>query len=190
MPQIWKQNSRIQNPPFLGKIRLSHSFITTAEEFGHTSRSLLCFTTSPNKTLPQQLQSITILCTAEKHGKLQILLNIALLHWLQIKLSACTLLLLHGSFRVKKWGFERAVSKLVFLALNKLVGPHGVHWGQFWPPPAILGSIFTPGWLFGYVEHPKFQISFWSHFLWFCCPFCIQRDGISPLLMFKVQNRP
>lgn len=95
-----------------------------------------------------------------------------------------------GSFRVKKWGFERAVSKLFFLALNKLVGPHGVHRGQFWPPPAILGSIFTPGWLFGYVEHPKFQISFWSHFLWFCCPFCIQRDGISPLLMFKVQNRP
>ena len=42
-----------------------------------------------------------------------------------------------GSFRVKKFGFERAVSKLFILAPNKLVGPHGVHLGQFWPPPAI-----------------------------------------------------
>ena len=42
-----------------------------------------------------------------------------------------------GLLRVKKFGFERAVSKLFILAPNKLVGPHGVHLGQFWPPPAI-----------------------------------------------------
>ena len=47
-----------------------------------------------------------------------------------------------GSFRVKKFGFERAVSKLFILAPNKLVGPHGMHLGQFWPNPSHLRVNF------------------------------------------------
>ena len=43
-----------------------------------------------------------------------------------------------------KWdNFERTVSKINYLALNKLVTPHLVHQGQFWPSKAIFGSKFA-----------------------------------------------
>ena len=62
---------------------------------------------------------------------------------------------------------------------NQFFGPKQASytpWGASGPNLAFashLGVFFAPGWVLGSLRHPKYQISFWSNFSWFCWPFCI-----------------
>ena len=72
----------------------------------------------------------------------------------------------------KEHTLERTDSNLFFLAQNQLIGPHGVHWRQFWPSRGLSGAFLGPGWVLEHLRGPIFQIMKWTHFLWFHCSFC------------------
>ena len=72
----------------------------------------------------------------------------------------------------KEHTFERTDSNLFFLAQNQLIGPHEVHWRQFWPSRGLSGAFLGPGWVLEHLRGPIFQIMKWTHFLWFQCSFC------------------
>ena len=76
-----------------------------------------------------------------------------------------------GWFRVKGTHLGTDRFKFVFLAQNQLVGPHEVHWRQFWPSWGHSTVYLDPGWVLGHLGSPIFQTIKRTHLFWFYCPY-------------------